>query len=66
MCKSASICFHDAWLTSHTSHTSSAVTLTLHNPGCAGDGENGDSPALLLHQATVLGSERAPGAALDR
>lgn len=30
---------------------------TLHNPGCAGDGENGDSPALLLHQATVLGSE---------
>ena len=33
-------------------------------PDCAGDGEDGDSPALLLHQATILGSEQAPRAAL--
>lgn len=67
MCKSASSCFHDAWLTRVTQEHASAIMLAnlAEYPGCAGSGEDGGSPALLLHRATILGSEQAPRPALD-
>lgn len=45
MCKLASGCFHEAWLTrAARQHPLTALAECL---GCAGDGDDGDSPALL-------------------
>lgn len=59
MGKSASSCFHDAWLARAAREHAFAITLPnlAECWSCAGNDADGDSPTLLLYWVTILGSE---------